>query len=119
MFEIKELGLALAHVGINCANDEEAMNGAEAFTSILGEPIKNGLSSVFAGKSIELMKKPFLGRHGHLAFMTDDIDLAIKAYTEKGYEFDQSTIKRDAEGRIKAIYFKDEICGFAIHLIGK
>jgi 2-dehydro-3-deoxyphosphogluconate aldolase/(4S)-4-hydroxy-2-oxoglutarate aldolase len=117
MFEINELGLTLAHIGINCIDEAEALSGAEAFALMLGETVKNGSSSVFAGKVVELMKKPFLGQHGHIAFSTENIDRAIEVLTANGYKFNASTAKRDEQGKTKAIYFENEICGFAVHLV--
>jgi 2-dehydro-3-deoxyphosphogluconate aldolase/(4S)-4-hydroxy-2-oxoglutarate aldolase len=37
--------------------------------------------------------------------------------TNKGYLFDDETAKYDADGKLKAIYLKHEIGGFAVHLV--
>ena len=43
-----------------------------------------------------------------------------KAYLEKmGIEFNEETAKYDDKGNLTVIYLKDEICGFAIHLVKK
>jgi hypothetical protein len=37
-----------------------------------------------------------------------------------GFEFDESSITYDEKtGKAKFAYFKDEICGFAVHLVQK
>ncbi len=76
-----------------------------------------GNSSVFAGKAVECMKKPGRGRNGHIAIGTNSVDRAVYHLGRKGVEFDEATCKRDAKGRATAIYLKDEICGFAVHLV--
>ena len=47
----------IAHVGINCENEEEALKGAKMFEALFGLTVKNGNSSVFAGTAVELNKK--------------------------------------------------------------
>lgn len=52
----------LAHVGINCVNAEEAHKGAVLFEAMFGLTAKEGNSSVFAGKAVELMKASLSGQ---------------------------------------------------------
>ena len=47
-----------AHMGINCANAEEARKGAALLEALFGLTVREGNSSVFAGKGVELMKSP-------------------------------------------------------------
>ena len=114
------LGFELAHVGINAESEEEAMKAANRFAFIFGMPAKVGNSSIFAGKALEVMKTPYLGKNGHIAVRTNYIERAIN-YLESvlGVEFDEETAKRDEKGTLKAIYLKEEIGGFAIHLVQK
>ena len=37
----------------------------------------------------------------------------------RGFAFDDTTAKFKADGTLNAIYLTDEICGFAVHLVGK
>ena len=104
---------SLAHVGINCANAEEARKGAAMFEALFGLTAKEGNSSVFAGKAVELMKAPYLGKNGHIAIGTNTLPRAIAYFKAKGFEFREETVTA------KAAYFKDEIAGFAIHLVQK
>lgn len=113
------LGFELAHVGINAANEGEADSVASAFDSIFGLAKKTGNSSVFAGTAVEVMKKPFLGKNGHIAIQTNFIERAVNYLKANGTQFDEDTAKRDAKGNLIAIYLKDEIGGFAVHLVQK
>jgi 2-dehydro-3-deoxyphosphogluconate aldolase/(4S)-4-hydroxy-2-oxoglutarate aldolase len=113
------LGFSIHHLGINCANEEEASATAKALCALFGFPYKPGNSSIFAGTAVECMKAPFLGDNGHLAIGTNNVDRAIYHLGRQGVEFDESTRKTDAKGNTKAIYIKGQIGGFAIHLVKK
>jgi 2-dehydro-3-deoxyphosphogluconate aldolase/(4S)-4-hydroxy-2-oxoglutarate aldolase len=114
------LGFELAHVGINAKEEAEALSISEAFGNIFGKEIKNGNSSLFVGKEIEVMKTPYLGDNGHIAYKTNYLARAIN-YLEKtvGVEFDKETAKYDANGKMVAIYLKGQFGGFAVHLLQK
>ena len=108
------LGFKMVHIGINTKNEKEAMNSAKLLSSMFDFDIQEGNSSIFAGdRSIEIMKKPFLGKNGHIAIRTNTLHRAVAYFKKKGFEFDESTMSP------KAVYFKDEIAGFAIHLLQK
>lgn len=116
------LGFELRHIGINCANEEAAMETSRAFSTVFGMAQKTGNSSVFAGTAIECMKAPYLGEHGHIAIGTNNVDRAIYHLGLDGVEFDESTRKTDAKGRTTAIYIHDKyhsFGGFAVHLVQK
>ena len=114
------LGFELAHVGVNAENEEEALKAANRFAFIFGMPAKNGNSSVFAGTALEVMKSPYLGKNGHIAVRTNYIERAVSYLsTVLGVEFNEESAKRDAKGGLKAIYLKEEIGGFAVHLVQK
>ena len=66
------------------------------------------------------MKSPYLGKNGHIAVKTNYIERAVNYLSSVlGVEFDETTAKTDAKGNMKAIYLKEEIGGFAIHLLQK
>ena len=114
------LGFELAHIGINCDNEAEAEKTADAFDGLFGFTKKVGNSSVFAGSALEVMKTPYLGKNGHIAVKTNYIERAVNYLsTVLGVEFNEESAKRDAKGNLKAIYLKEEIGGFAIHLVQK
>ena len=109
---------SLAHVGINCANAEQAKKGAAMFEAMFGLAAKEGNSSVFAGKAVELMKSPYLGKNGHIAIGTPDVAAAVADLEERGFKLNMEPAKYKADGTLNAIYLADEICGFAVHLVG-
>lgn len=111
------ISYTLAHVGINCANAEEAKKGAALFEAMFGLTAKEGNSSVFAGKDVELMKSPYLGRNGHIAIGTPDVAAAVTDLESRGFAFNKDTAKHKPDGTLSAIYLADEICGFAVHLM--
>jgi len=117
---IKKLfGFEIAHIGINCSDIYEAKKNAEIFCGIFNFDMKEGRSSFFAGNGIEIVKRKYLGTHGHIAFKTDNIDAAVEYLQLKGYGFSMDTAKRNAKGELTAIYLGIEIAGFAIHLVRK
>lgn len=106
----------LAHIGIN-PNGDDAARIASLFCAILDEPRKDGNSSIFAGSKVEVMRENYLGKNGHIAFATEDVDAAVQWLTEKGFTFDAATEKRDADGACKAVYLTGDFGGFAVHLL--
>jgi 2-dehydro-3-deoxyphosphogluconate aldolase / (4S)-4-hydroxy-2-oxoglutarate aldolase len=112
------LGFQLAHLGINEENQESALQSAGLLSHIFHFPVKEGISSVFAGSGLELMKKKYLGEHGHIAIATHDISRAIAYLKRKGISILAETAK-ESDGKLKAIYLEQEVSGFAIHLVQK
>ncbi|MBE5038523.1 bifunctional 4-hydroxy-2-oxoglutarate aldolase/2-dehydro-3-deoxy-phosphogluconate aldolase [Subdoligranulum sp. DSM 109015] len=113
------LGLELGHIGINCADDTEAMKTAETLGSLLSMAVKPGNSSIFVGnKEFEIMKKPGRGTHGHIAIKTNNVDRAIYHLSNRGVKFDLDS-KVVKNGKTTAVYMADELAGFAIHLVQK
>jgi len=113
------LGFSIHHLGINCANEEEAAATAKTLCALFDLDYKPGNSSIFAGTTVECMKQPYLGDNGHLAIGTNSVDRAIYHLGRRGVVFDESTRKTDAKGNTKAIYLKGQFGGFAIHLCKK
>jgi 2-dehydro-3-deoxyphosphogluconate aldolase/(4S)-4-hydroxy-2-oxoglutarate aldolase len=109
----------LAHIGINEQNEIAALATADQFDRIFGFKAKNGNSSIFAGTCIEIMKKPFLGKFGHIAISVTNIERAMAYLERKGICFDYDTIKKNANGTIQAVYIDMEISNFAVHLMAK
>ena len=108
----KMLGFELAHIGINSENEDEAKKTAALFEAMFGFSGKEGSSSIFVGeKEIEVMKKPFYGRNGHIAIRTNTLPRAIAYFKARGFAFRVETVTD------KAAYFADEIGGFAVHLL--
>ena len=112
------LGFEFAHLGINEDSPENAVASARSFYKLFNFPVKEGTSSVFAGSGFEVTKAILLGRHGHIAILTNDIHRAAGYLKRKGINVRQDTAK-EKDGKLKAIYIEKEISGFAIHLLQK
>ncbi len=113
------LGFELAHVGINAENDKQAEEIATGFDNLFNTSVKVGSSSIFAGTGIEVMKTPYLGAKGHIAYKTNYIERAVAYLKAKGFSFNEESAKYDAKGKLKAIYLEKEVGGFAVHLVQK
>jgi 2-dehydro-3-deoxyphosphogluconate aldolase/(4S)-4-hydroxy-2-oxoglutarate aldolase len=114
------LGLEFIHMGINNENAEEAMRSAKLFELMFGLTLKDGNKSVFAGECFEFMNGKGPGTHGHIGIRTYFVDRAIAYFERLGFEFDKDSIVIDEKsGKPKFVYFKDEVAGFAIHLVQK
>ena len=114
------LGLEFIHMGINNDNVEEAHKGAKLFEVMFGLTNRETSKSTFAGDAFEFMHAKGPGKCGHIAIRTNFVDRAIAYFERQGFEFDQDSITYDDKtGKPKFAYFKDEICGFAIHLLQK
>ena len=112
------LGLELGHIGINDTSPESAERTAEAFAALLGLEHKPGANSDFAGKCVEVLKKPGRGKNGHIAIACSNVDRAEYHLARRGYRFLEETRITDALGT-RVIYLALELGGFAIHLSRK
>lgn len=112
------LGFELAHVGINCENGEESLAVCNDFEKAFGFEVKTGNSSNFASAGVEVMKSMYLGKNGHLAVRTNKIETAIAELEKRGFAVDMDTAKYKGD-RMVAVYLKNEIGGFAVHLLQK
>jgi len=112
------LGFELAHLGINEEDEDKALNSANLLSHLFYLPIKEGTSSFFAGSGFEVTKNKYLGKHGHMAIVTNDIHRAIAYLKMKNISILPETAK-EKEGKLKAIYLDQEVSGFAIHLLQK
>lgn len=105
------------HVGINHDTDEEARALVTELSWLFGLDVgKEGPLGTFVGTLFEVMKPGGKGTRGHIALQTEDVELAMSDLSEKGITFLESSIRRNAEGKIVFVYLKEEFSGFAIHL---
>ena len=111
------LNMKLAHVAVNCADDEEARDVANLLCAILGGAPEERTKSFFATTSFEIMKYNGRGTKGHIAISTPNLERAIWHMRRRGFEFDFSDATYTADGRAKLVYFAKEIGGFAVHLL--
>jgi len=113
------LGFTLAHVGIAAKGGEDALKAANLFGAMFGFPVRDGNSSAFAGEGIEVLKTAAPGANGHIAIGTNSVLRAVAYLERNGVGFDHANAKRDAKGNMFAIYMKEEILGFGVHLLQK
>ena len=111
------LGFEVAHVGINCADESVCDDVCKDFADAFDFPVKKGNSSNFASTGVEVMKTMFRGANGHIAIRTNKMEPAIAEMERRGFELDMSSVKDP--NNIKAVYFKNEVGGFAVHLVQK
>lgn len=112
----------IVHLGVNCLNESDAIACAAQFETLFGlaaNPKKESADARFTGTQIEWMKKPGRGTHGHLALATSDLPAARAWLEQKGFSFAEDSVKYFPDGRPMVIYAKQEIGGFAIHLMQK
>ena len=111
------LGFEVAHVGINCADADVCDQVCDAFAAAFDFGVKKGNSSNFASTGVEVMKTMFKGANGHIAIRTNKMTPAIAEMERRGLELDMDSVKD--KDNIKAVYFKNEFGGFAVHLLQK
>ncbi len=113
---IKLQGLSLAHIGLNTPSEKDALDVASQFEK-LGMTVNNGNSSVFMNKEIEIMKKMYFGKNGHIGFKCYDVERTAYFFEKQGFTVNKDTVTYDAKGNMKFCYFNEEIGGFAFHIV--
>ncbi|EJN93514.1 2-dehydro-3-deoxyphosphogluconate aldolase [Streptococcus ratti] len=109
----------LAHIGINTESEEQALELAKLLSLMFNLEPRHGMKSEFAGGYFECLKSPYLGKNGHVAMITADVESAVKELKEKGFNFLEDTIQLTEDGKLKNIYIDGEFGGFAIHILRK
>ena len=113
------LGLEIRHIGINCAGDGEAAGVADLLCRFFDVEADDRGGAIFAGTLFEVLKSPYRGEKGHVAVATNSPDRARAQLEKRGFVFDESTASYAPDGRLKVVYTKSDIGGFAFHLIQK
>ena len=114
------LGMELTHIGLNAQNPEQGMKDAQILSLITGWPILgNTKFNCFIGSGFEMMKQGGPGTNGHIALGTLSVPRAKWHMEKRGFTFDDSTAKYDANGKLRFIYLTDPVAGFGVHLIQK
>lgn len=111
------LGFHIMHIGINNADAEEGAANAKRFADIFGMAYRPGNRSDFVGTVLESCKVKFPGEKGHIAIGTYSVERAVAYLERKGIEIREEFRSVDAQGQMVAAYLKEEIGGFAIHLL--
>lgn len=113
------LGFELAHVGLNCADKGEAVDWAERLNERFPLGVKIGGKSSFLGTAVELMHIPYYGTHGHIGFKVNSPARAKAFFESRGLSVIEESISYDSSGEMKFFYLKDEVGGFALHVVKK
>jgi 2-dehydro-3-deoxyphosphogluconate aldolase/(4S)-4-hydroxy-2-oxoglutarate aldolase len=115
---LKMHNFKLAHIGINSNSEDGAKEDAKKLCSLFGFKYNENPGSIFLDSIIEVVKNSKYGTNGHIAISTTNVKRAVNYFNEKGLQFDnESAVYID--NQLKVIYFKDNISGFAIHLVKK
>lgn len=115
----KVLGFEVVHVGVNAPDGESAGDICRTFERAFGFESRYGNDSDFAGDGLEIMKGAGRGASGHVAVKTNSLRRAVAELARRGFTVDESSTKYDKSGRPYVVYLRDEIGGFAVHLIEK
>lgn len=116
---MSEVTYELAHIGINASNQEEALAVASLFAQVFKLQVRDSKNSVYAGDGVEVMKNPGPGRLGHIGMRTPDCEAAVKDLESRGFEMDMEKAKYRPDGTLNVVYLKQEIGGFAVHIVRK
>lgn len=108
-----------AHLGINSENANEATEIAELLKKTFNIQTYDIGNSIFASESLEILKFPCEGKNGHIGIYANDLVEAIRELEGKGIAFDYKTLQKTPEGEYISVYLKEEIAGFAFHLLKK
>lgn len=106
----------MTHIGINAKTGDGAAEIAERLHRLFGFDVENGRISCFASPEIEIMYDEAYGRNGHLSITANSIDRAYQYLQLRGTEFLKDTVKFNEQGKVRFVYLKEQIGGFAIHL---
>lgn len=110
------LGFKLAHLAINCEDEQKAKAVADMFTLCFNFSQREIPVSYFCTEEIEVMKYNGRGTMGHIAVKTNYMDKAVAYLERKGIALDYESAQYDAKGNMIFIYLKEEFGGFAVHL---
>ena len=110
------LGFEIRHIGMNSPSADEARNVAQQLGKIFQFDLRETNGSFFVGTDFEVLKRQYLGTHGHIAITTNFIERAIAHLERKGIQIKPDT-KNEKNGTLATVYLDIEVGGFAIHLV--
>lgn len=108
-------GFSLLHVGLSSRDAAEAQQNCTAFAQLFGFPVSEAPGAFFAGTALEAVKGPSFGEKGHIAIAANSVERAVAYFEARGCRFRTEGAVRDEKGLV-AVYFEQEIGGFALHL---
>lgn len=109
------LGYEAARVEIRTA---DAQSASDVLRSVFGLAAEGSAGVFSAPDAIPVTESRYTGSRGHIAVRTNRIAIAIADLEKKGFPVDTATAQY-RDGRMSTVYLKDEIDGFAIHLLQK
>lgn len=104
------------HVGINTSDEAQLQQTARLLALLFGQETRVMPNSLLAGGNIELMRSGSPGEKGHLAFNVESVEEGLEYLSSLGCEAEMESALYDEDGKLKLVYLKDEIAGFAVHL---
>ena len=111
------LGFSFAHLGINVENEVGAKKASAGFGALFGFLQRETPASIFAGEGIEVMKAIGDGTKGHIAIAVNSVVKAKYHLESQGVRFNEESAQADEKGNLRLVYLRDEIAGFAVHLL--
>ena len=94
-------------------NASRQYSSAEVKKMISRQEEKYGWEFLFVGANIDAVETA-----GHIGIRTNFVERAKFFLENQGFEFDPSSASYK-DGQLKAIYLKDEVAGFAVHIVQK
>ena len=113
------LGFELIHMGLNSEDESTAHKTADSFCNLFGFVKRETGAAIFSGTQFEIMKSMGRGSKGHIGIGTNSVFRARAFLERQGMEFNDETARINEAGNLVFIYSKDEIGGFAIHIMQK
>jgi 2-dehydro-3-deoxyphosphogluconate aldolase/(4S)-4-hydroxy-2-oxoglutarate aldolase len=111
------LDFKFVHIGVNAGSEDEAEKAVKLFETLFGLKRDVRSVSVFAGSGIEIMKNAGPGLHGHIGIKTSNAAKAAAYLERMGIELRHDTVRLDKKGNVTFAYLKEEIAGFAVHIV--
>lgn len=116
----KILGFEIGHIGINACGAEDSREICMAFQAAFDFPYRPGAgSSDFSSSRLDIKKRSGRGTHGHLAVETNCLPCAVAEMRRRGIALDETSWTCNEKNEPMAVFLRDEIGGFAVHLMQK
>ena len=113
------LGFELLHMGINSENEDTARKTAASFSGLFGFVNRETTGAIFSSNQFEIMKSMGRGSMGHIGISCNSVFRARAFLERQGIAFDEGSARLDDSGNLTFIYLKEEIGGFAVHIMRK
>ncbi|CAK7068464.1 MAG: hypothetical protein DELT_01762 [Desulfovibrio sp.] len=111
-------GFALGHVGLYAEDADNAKTVGATFAHITGLPVIPYEKSLFVGPGMEVMHAP-ADCKAHLGYAVLNVERSARRLEKMGYEFDETTARRNGDGERTFVYLKGMYHGFLVHLLTK